>query len=479
MQFLPKALSIFCDGTSDLLHLIAKQASAREAVIAIQEALERLERTPHEEENENEHEESHLVQLIRLLNICTDCIPRLQLRRKGPVETIKPIVKNFKMVIDSIAPHVEKQDHKRIISAVCGLIQSLHIWIVHNATADTNVELYEDLLSDFLENTVDACASHMEGSLAQYRLHQFKFSARFVPNSSTEHTVSRELQEALETAKILNITSERLMGTPFSIGKLILLAYQDPSSIPTQPRYLESLLYILISCLQQNVATDSTLALLLTYIHANSQLPQELVDPLATILTPFSSSHPDPKVRYIAFRVLAELLSRAPPPVHLAHLSSLLSDCPFDQMRVAAVGLVREAFLKAMASDDNSPFKTNALLRALGPTLFRPNPPDLFSSLTEKTLSEFLESSEPARLTECLSFYYVLLVRDTKNSTGIRDHDMLQTVETALLSPLRKALETWLDDGPHMEDPHVVMAFAGLETCVERVDEVLVSIRST
>ncbi|KIJ35243.1 hypothetical protein M422DRAFT_262412 [Sphaerobolus stellatus SS14] len=73
LNILPLLLPSGGDGTSDLLHLIAKQASAREAVIAIQEALERLERTPHEEENENEHEESHLVQLIRLLNICTDC----------------------------------------------------------------------------------------------------------------------------------------------------------------------------------------------------------------------------------------------------------------------------------------------------------------------------------------------------------------------------------------------------------------------
>jgi hypothetical protein len=99
---------------------------------------------------------------------------------------------------------------------------------------------------------------------------------------------------------------------------------------------------------------------------------------------------------------------------HLALLSDLLTafSTP-EQMRVVCVGLVKEAVLTALSSSEPSPFASPLMLQTLGPVLFRPDPVNLFEKEVE--LAEFVDSGEPKRLTECLSFYYVLLMRDAHN----------------------------------------------------------------
>ena len=223
-------------------------------------------------------------------------------------------------------------------------------------------------------------------------------------------------------ARSLGITPETLPSRPPSLSHLVLLAHSGPNLPRSSPAALQKLLPILTLSLQQNVALDESLALLLARLSATStrDLPEELVRPVAGLLAPLASTHPHPPTRHVAFRTLALLLSHASPLAHLAHLAALLADGPFPQMRVAAVGLVKEAFLSAVGARDASPFTSPALVRALGPVLLRPDPPDVFASPTRGALRMFLESSEPARLTECLAFYYVLLKRDAANSVRRR-----------------------------------------------------------
>lgn len=86
-------------------------------------------------------------------------------------------------------------------------------------------------------------------------------------------------------------------------------------------------------------------------------------------------------------------------------------------MRVAAVGLVKQHFLRALdlsapiKKDD--PFLSIMFLRTFGPIVFRPDPPDLFGD--DLQIDNLVESSEPARLSECLSLYSVVFRRDDKN----------------------------------------------------------------
>lgn len=52
-------------------------------------------------------------------------------------------------------------------------------------------------------------------------------------------------------------------------------------------------------------------------------------------------------------------------------------------------------------------------MRMFGPLLFRPSPPGLFD--TKIDLENFMDSPEPKRITEVLSLYYVVLLRDKSN----------------------------------------------------------------
>ncbi|KZT56542.1 hypothetical protein CALCODRAFT_497331 [Calocera cornea HHB12733] len=202
-------------------------------------------------------------------------------------------------------------------------------------------------------------------------------------------------------------------------------------------------------------------------------LEQELLVPIIQHLVPLSSLSPAPSTRFIAFRLLSFLLGLLPPLSTLSLLRSFLApECPFPQMRVAAVGLVKEHVLAALRSPVASPFSTPLLMQTLGPVLLRPQPADLFSPPAAPTLAEFVDSSEPARLVECMSLLYVLLQVDTQNRTAARD--ALPELTVRVLTPLRALLTLWQ---PQMErDDEVSMALSGLVISLERFDALSISI---
>ena len=189
--------------------------------------------------------------------------------------------------------------------------------------------------------------------------------------------------------------------------------------------FLPPILPVLISSIQTNSFLDESLAVLTRTLHFRqsktppSGLSPHITVPLCGLLPTVASIHADPLVRHQAFRVLSLLLVASEPQLRFRHLMELTSDSEFPQMRVASVGLVKEALLEALSlptSTDNI-FLTSLFLRSFGTTLFRPNPSDLFASET-LTVGEFRDSHEPQRLVECLSLYYVLLLRDKNNLVG-------------------------------------------------------------
>ena len=126
------------------------------------------------------------------------------------------------------------------------------------------------------------------------------------------------------------------------------------------------------------------------------------------------------------FRLTALTLSLADPPLRAQILMDMLTDPTYSpQTRIAAISLVKENVLHALDGTSVLPvlspledvFGTSLFLEILGPVLFRPNPYDLFDSPSFDP-DEFLFSQEPNRLIECLSFYYVLIQRDTDNRVG-------------------------------------------------------------
>jgi hypothetical protein len=177
----------------------------------------------------------------------------------------------------------------------------------------------------------------------------------------------------------------------------------------------------MISSVQSNAFLDETLAVLIRTLHAirtndsTTSLSHEITLPLCGILPSVASAHPDSIVRYQTFRVLSLLLASGNPQLRFQHLVEYTRDSEYPQMRVASVGLVKEALLEAFTRPDakDNVFLSPLFLRTFGPILFRPDPPDLLSSAL--ALKDFQETHEPARLVECLSLYYVLVQRDERN----------------------------------------------------------------
>lgn len=143
--------------------------------------------------------------------------------------------------------------------------------------------------------------------------------------------------------------------------------------------------------------------------------------PFSAILPPLASAHPDPAMRHLIFRLLSVVLSLFMHKYRLQVLEDLLTNTAVHapQIRVAAIGLVKDSVLQALSGDSSIPpncdaFGTSQFLDRLGPVLFRPEPLDLFQS-TDFDIEEFVQSSEPKRLIESLALYYVIMQRDTHN----------------------------------------------------------------
>ncbi|EDQ98648.1 uncharacterized protein LACBIDRAFT_298363 [Laccaria bicolor S238N-H82] len=221
----------------------------------------------------------------------------------------------------------------------------------------------------------------------------------------------------------------------------------------------------------QRLAEKSTM---LASPHAgrhNLRIGNPITPKSATILPTLASAHPDPLVRHQAFRIISSLLTLTQPDLRIQLLTDLTGDSQLPQMRIAAVGLVKEAIIESISSTKPNPFASPLFLRVFGPILFRPSPPDLFSGSKELSLSSFQESSEPQRLVECLALYYILLQHDHQNLTGVHDKDVLSSVESSLLEPLRSILAKWMShpsvSGSHM---HAIMPLVSLQMGLERVD---------
>jgi hypothetical protein len=144
------------------------------------------------------------------------------------------------------------------------------------------------------------------------------------------------------------------------------------------------------------------------------------------VLPSLMGVHPDPPTRHMLFRLTALTLSLTEPSLRVQILTDMLTDPTYlPQTRIAAVSLVKESVLHTLngtcvlpvSSPREDVFGTSLFLELLGPVLFQPNPHDLFEN-SNFDLDEFLSSPEPNRLTESLSFYYVLIQRDTGNRVG-------------------------------------------------------------
>lgn len=478
---LPVLLSCSDDYADGLVRMCGLSGSAKEIMIVVQEAIEEL-RWYYDDDDWEERGKpitASVQKFIGLIALWTAAIPRLKVGKRTPFQLAGPIVRDIGSLVPITAQDATKQERQLLIREVAGLVRALQLWASASASEDDLGQMKKSL-RDLLDATIVACVSSIQASLS---IREFeRLFPRLVVKSALQkgwEDGQRAMAEVQDALAILGTLPE--LPDPRSTTGLIYLAHAEPA-IPLPLAKLTQLYPLLADSLERNVATDETLFLLLRLLAQQNpqsdatEIPPDVADSLCTVLSVLASTHLDPFIRHLNLRLLSMVLSKVHQTVRLDLLLRLTTNEELPQMRSAAMGLLKEATLSALSSPDYStevnPFASPTLLRAFGPVLFKTSPPD-FLTLSH-TREELDRSLELPRIINCLSFYYVLLLRDRKNRTGVRDPDNIASVEGSLLRPLRR----FLDQCVTMQG-EPLMTVLSLQVNLERVDAAVTTIKGT
>ncbi|GAA5948335.1 hypothetical protein JCM3765_001376 [Sporobolomyces pararoseus] len=212
-------------------------------------------------------------------------------------------------------------------------------------------------------------------------------------------------------------------------------------------------------------------------------LDVNLLYPLLEVCSSLSALSPEPRTRFLAFRLLSTLvlehcgISPSSESVQLALLKELLTqENSTPSFRTACIGVVKEVldakFEAYQKGTIHAPglFLCPQFINDLGTILLRPDPPSLFE--TTISAEEFFEHHQ-RDISQKLNFYYYLLTRDKENMTGIRASDALDLTQERFLDPLHAQLSKWLNANATKLDPSISLELELLETSLTRVDEVI------
>ncbi|KAI0646409.1 hypothetical protein C8Q79DRAFT_962504 [Trametes meyenii] len=444
LTVIPLVVGSVDNGVDDLLALMAEKCSAKEVVMAVEEVIETLDRQLQSDDGEEEAAEdpkraSTPVQLVRLIRAYSSTIPRLPRWKKAPKDAVESKIAELQSVISRASHEASPEDGRSIISAISGLVLAL----AAGADKETR-ELLRGLLESVL--VVFPNAAHAGLSRQAFATH---FRRLIVPHSGSSSSGSQGdvVAASWPALRGIGVTTSSAEGRP-TLASFILLAHEPSYAFSVST--LAAFFPVILSSIQLNIALDEVLSVLINTfatLRANTPQPEldtDLIVPLVHLLPHLASNHTDPDIRHYTFRILSLVLGLSPPPVRFQVLKDLLSDEDMPpQIRIAAVGLLKEAVLEGLSADDPNVFASGHLLPTFGPIVLQPDPPDALDAVN---VDDFLDGPEPLRLVECLGLYYVLLQRDRQNKTGIRNVDSLRNVQRSLLSPLGASLTRWKTD---------------------------------
>lgn len=409
------------------------------------------------------------VQLTRITSLFAKAIPRLALR-KSPSQTLAYLAE-LEQLISTAANSAAVAESRSLVRGASLLVQELGVW-VQGRVGDNPAELSASyaILTSFLDRTLEACADLIQSCVAQRA-----FEACF-PRLTVRSVIPGDWKDGQDVV-LLALDASGSLGRPLlsspnlNLASLVLIAHALPPNDPNIP-FLVSAFPVILTSIQSNIALDASLATLLKVLcitpPPQAELPTHIIISLTTLLPSLCSVHPDASTRHIAFRILARVLQIAPPMLRLEVLRDLISpsEDTSPHMRAAAIGLVKESVLEALSHPKTgNVFASPFLLQTLGPYIFRLDSPNLLAAIDGVDASN--DSLELARLVECLGLYYILLLRDVGNRTGIRDPETLRNAELSLLGPIRSALS-------ECRGSSGALPLAALQIALGRVEDALV-----
>ncbi|KAH7882477.1 hypothetical protein F5I97DRAFT_1931647 [Phlebopus sp. FC_14] len=479
LDVLPTLLPCQEEGSTELVHICGMNSNPKEIMIVVQEAIEHLRSILNEEDDDPELRVASLQRIIGVLRLCTAAVPRSRLGRRTPFDLCAPLITDIMSLLLSAAVRATKHEGRVVVYEVAELVRTLFIWACRSASV-AEVSKVKTLLRELLDTTVTAYAFSIRASLSA-RAFESHFS-RFIVRSAAEEgweDGTKAMSNVQEALVALDGYWRADLQKPKSHTDIMYLAHASPP-VALSLAVLSDLCPLLLASVQTNVALDESLYLLFRVITQDASLfedtgiPLDVPISLCNVLSAVASTHLDDFMRQLNLRLVSLILSKLPSAPRLEILLKLTSDEELPQIRGPAIGLVKEAVLEAFALPlgvaRSTPFASPLLLRAFGPALFKTNPPDFFAqSWTRETLEHSLEL---LRIADCLSFYYVLLQRDCRNITGVRDPSNVASVEGSLLRPLRAFLARW-----SISEEEPLMAILSLQLGLDRIDDALDVIR--
>ncbi|KAL4253083.1 hypothetical protein ABKN59_002237 [Abortiporus biennis] len=439
LTIVPLLLPSSVDGVKDFLDLIGTLSNAKEIMIAVQESAEKLGNLLRASTEDEDHVKdadddkvSNPDQVVRIIELYSAAIPRL-----------------LKLLIQFVGNESNSQESRNLLVSILQLAKSITDWVADDDTEKSKLYI---ILQNLLRRTIESTCRSIKSNVTMkaFRKQFPRLTRPLGPDDAQPNDI---IHSVIESFPLFNINRTHLISNP-SVFSLILLAHMDQSSfeIPELVKFLP----VFIVSIQSNTALDETLAILLSSLcplrSSRSDVPSTFTIPIVHVLAPLASSHPDPEIRHVSYRLLSTTLGLTPSHVRLRLLLDLISDSEtsLPQMRIAAISLVREAVLEALSQPATSnPTNQNAFtsplfMSELGSTIFRQYPSDLF--VAEIPAEEFLDTPEPLRLVEALTLYTILVQKDVDNRTGVRDVDVLQEMDWTLLHPLNKQLRIWKEE---------------------------------
>ncbi|ORX94529.1 hypothetical protein K493DRAFT_315446 [Basidiobolus meristosporus CBS 931.73] len=119
----------------------------------------------------------------------------------------------------------------------------------------------------------------------------------------------------------------------------------------------------------------------------------------------FASCSPDAKARFLAYQILSQHLMSMTSDLRAIILTELLSSCPFETMKSAAINLLKESVERDFSSGKTHLFNSPVLFQQFLPRI-----------LSHEHLGTFEESLN--HLVYGVNFYLYLLIRDKENQVS-------------------------------------------------------------
>ncbi|KAJ3991753.1 hypothetical protein F5050DRAFT_1812187 [Lentinula boryana] len=450
-------------GVEGMLEVVRERCSSKEVMIACEENLERVgrmvgdsEEWEWEGEEEGEGKEvSPSIQILRLIRMFT-VISTIPLRRKSALSL--SFIPELAFTIQRVGGRSDgfsKTEGRDGLWYSAELVERVMDLVEKREEGEGE---WKDILNKYISTTIDTLGTHIQASLAKRA-----FGVCFPRFGGEIERLDEGWERGDEVVRKLESCFSRIRMVPVSVfSGFVLFAH----STRWESRVgLTKYLPFILTSIQTNTLLDESLAVLLlsfspSHSHSHSLPPSSpSFFPLLSLLPVLSSTHPDPFIRHCAFRVLGEILSVVPGLVQVEVLVDLVGvkvkvkaeeerEGLGSKMRVEAIGLVKDAVLRALERDrgecggEVNVLASPRFLQVFAPVLFVLE--DSIVKLDREDLERNETITELTRLGEVLALYYVLVMRDARNRTGIRDLDNRANFERTILAPLRVAVPRWI-----------------------------------